>query len=403
MKSHKILFRLQSLNSTMLAATLLAAFAAVYVVGIVSSTAQSTQKEERELEDKIPKHLPIKVKVKNLNNEKWARDVGIEVTNTGTKPIYHLLLSLSLPNVFTENNRNLGFPLRYGRGDLIDHSAPLQPDDIPIKPGETYTFKIPEQLQRGWERFVTRRGVSKSEQKKFRLVFQSLNFGDGTGFTFIDAVPVDINQKQADGSCVGDEQNKNIIKSTLNDPPNRSPDSILPRSTLFLPASFQPVKFFPVNTSEMAFGTEPANPDVCGCSGSCSRLRNVTVTCCGMDINKAGSAPCSGSVGSCATYYTEDVSCNDEFGTYCIQDFLLSCASVPTPTPTPTPTPDPTSTPTPTPSPTPCDPDSGTQPNPSCHPFGPCPPQGTRGWICDACSGPIVNRPAYRRPARALA
>src|SRR4028118_1708036 len=93
MNSHTNLSRLRNLKVTMLVA--LVAFLALCAVGIVSSTAQSMQKEERELEDKIPKHLPLKIKVKNLNNEKWARDVEVEVTNTGDKPIYHLSLSRS--------------------------------------------------------------------------------------------------------------------------------------------------------------------------------------------------------------------------------------------------------------------------------------------------------------------
>src|ERR1041384_4154349 len=69
-------------------------------VGIVSSTAQDQPSEEREIEDRIPKHLPIKVtmknleKVKDLKNDNWARDVEIEVMNTGTKPIYYLRLTL---------------------------------------------------------------------------------------------------------------------------------------------------------------------------------------------------------------------------------------------------------------------------------------------------------------------
>src|SRR5689334_18813693 len=54
------------------------------------------QENERQLEDQIPKHIPIKIKIKkekeagfkDLNNERWAREFELEVTNTGTKPIY---------------------------------------------------------------------------------------------------------------------------------------------------------------------------------------------------------------------------------------------------------------------------------------------------------------------------
>jgi hypothetical protein len=207
MNSHTILSHLKNLKPTVLVATPLMAFVAVCAVGIVSSTAQSTQKEERELDDKIPKHLPIKVKVKNLNNEKWARDFEIEIENRSDKPIYYLGLTVVLPDVLTENNHKLGFPLQYGRGSLIDYNAPLRTDDVPIKPGESYTFKIPDHLHQEWERFVTRRALPKNKPKKVRLVFKSLNFGDGTGFGTTDGVPVNIHQKQAVSSCVGGKQN----------------------------------------------------------------------------------------------------------------------------------------------------------------------------------------------------
>jgi hypothetical protein len=68
------------------------------------SSAQSP--EERVLEDLIPKHLPIKVKIKqegkedsfkDMKNDLWVSDFELEVTNTGEKPIYYLYLMLLLP------------------------------------------------------------------------------------------------------------------------------------------------------------------------------------------------------------------------------------------------------------------------------------------------------------------
>jgi hypothetical protein len=215
MDSHAIPSHLKKFKSTIFVGALLVAFLGLCAVGIVPGTAQSSP-EERELEDKIPKHLPIKVKVKNLNNEKWARDLEIEITNTSSKPIYYLRLAVSLPDVLTENNLRLTFPLSYGRDDLIDYAAPLQPEDAAIKPGESYTFKIPERLQQGWEDFVKRRGVPKHEPKKVRLVFKSLNFGDGTGFGTTDGLPVAIHQKQVSASCVADEKKRENSTVVLN-------------------------------------------------------------------------------------------------------------------------------------------------------------------------------------------
>src|SRR5215210_7647801 len=91
---------------------------------LVPGSAQST--EERELEDRIPKHLPIKVKIKkekekafkDLKNEKWLRDFELEITNTGDKPIYSLSLALDLPEVTAPDGLGIAFSVHYGRSQL---------------------------------------------------------------------------------------------------------------------------------------------------------------------------------------------------------------------------------------------------------------------------------------------
>lgn len=151
------------------------------VMSTSSSTAQLVQ-QGRELKQKIPNHLPIKIKVKNLQNENWARDLEIEVTNTSIKPIYFLELVLELPEVKASDGVEIGFPLRYGRMALVDFKEPLQLSDVPIKPGEKYVFKIPAQQLEGWEAFTYRRNLLRSEPRKIGMFFGQINFGDGTGF-----------------------------------------------------------------------------------------------------------------------------------------------------------------------------------------------------------------------------
>jgi len=155
------------------------------------SIAQSA--EERELEITIPKHLPIKVKMKeekekafkDLKNEKWMRDFELEITNTGDKPIYFLSLMITLPEIIAPfqigpDVNKVGFSIHYGRGQLIDIETKPWPDDIPLKPGETYVYSISDLVVEGWERF--RREENSPDAKKLILDFQALSFGDGTGF-----------------------------------------------------------------------------------------------------------------------------------------------------------------------------------------------------------------------------
>lgn len=307
MISHKTLSYLHTPKSTVLVAMLFASFLVLCGMGIVSSTAQSPQKAERELEDEIPKHLPIKIKVKHLNNEKWARDLEVEVKNTSNKPIYYLFLIVSLPEVKSESNRRMGFQLIYGRSELVSFTEPLQPEDTPIRPGESYTLKIPEQLSLGWEQFTAKRNLSKTEPKKVKIRFGHLNFGDGTGFTATDGSPIDIYRQQSlKGSCVEDK-NKIVSANMLL---SRPPDSLRQSLTFFLPANFLPVKLPMADVAGSTSEATSSAVDVCGCQGSfCSHLKYAVAACCGYGVNIADSAPCTDRAGGCRTVEDEEFPC----------------------------------------------------------------------------------------------
>src|SRR5690349_15771618 len=104
---------------------------------------------ERQLEDLIPKHVPIKIKIKkdkeagfkDLKNEKWAREFELEVTNTGTKPIYFLYF-IVWTDVKAAAGFRIDFPLYYGREQLGDITTKAEPSDVPINPGESVSLKI---------------------------------------------------------------------------------------------------------------------------------------------------------------------------------------------------------------------------------------------------------------------
>jgi hypothetical protein len=383
MRPHITLSHLQNVKPVVFAGMLLAAFLSLTVVGFVPSTAQSTQKEERELDDKIPKHLPIKVKVKNLNNEKWARDVEVEVTNTGDKPIYYLLLSLFFKDVRMENGEQIGFPLRYGRPEMVDVNVRAIPEDVPIKPGETYVFKASKGLALGWDKFRTKRNMP--HPKKVGLRFDALNFGDGTGFLTTGGLPVS-NSRTSKSSC-GEQRNIDTFVDAAwtvwHDKPQPATSNIIH----LLPANFLPVNLSSPKTNKPISKSPLFQSGLC-CPGSSCFFMKLAL---GGDCFCADEEPptetrsvynCNDSSARCGRQQTEQFICDSE-GHTCTRYFIEPCASLdPTPTPSPTPTPCAT-------------PDPATRPNPSCIPFGPCPPQGAQGWSCDPCGGPIVNYPAY--------
>jgi hypothetical protein len=140
MNAHTFRTILRRRNFT--AITMFFLFSVFAVCGFIGSAAQSPGKPEREVADKLPKHLPIRVKVKNpekvnnLNNDGWLGDLEIEVKNTGDKPIYFLRLILIFEDVKKNSGGEIGYSFVYGRGELIDIGKQPGAADIPIPPGE---------------------------------------------------------------------------------------------------------------------------------------------------------------------------------------------------------------------------------------------------------------------------
>jgi hypothetical protein len=143
--------------------------------------------EERFIENTIPNHVPIKIKIKkgrerafkDMRNERWARDFELEVTNTGDKPIYELYLLL-ITDVRAAEGYRIVTALYYGRTELGTISTLATSQDVPIKPGESTVMKIdPGQLE-AWD--IRTRAEHRRLPKKIQIKFQGLSFGDGTGY-----------------------------------------------------------------------------------------------------------------------------------------------------------------------------------------------------------------------------
>jgi hypothetical protein len=322
--------------------TILFLFSVVVVCGFVASRAQSTAEGEREVVDKIPKHLPIKVKikkekegkVKDLKNEDWIGDLEVEVTNTGTKPIYFLDIVLDLPDVFAPDGVNIACWLKYGRVELVDFSEPLRPDDVPIKPGEIALLTVPAINLEGWKH--GRAKGTLTNPKKIEFLFQLINFGDGTGFMGTDGGPIpDIKERGANVPCAGGDSAGEA--ASVKDPPRyyflelASLTSFLPRPVSLTPAFFMPKGSLP----------EPgAAQDLC-CASGCSRLRlaqDQGCPCPGVTRNIVQHTSCSDSAGRCGTVEFRRLPTCIAGGIeyYCEGSVInATCAAAPTPTPTP--------------------------------------------------------------------
>jgi hypothetical protein len=196
MNAHSLRTLLRRHNLLQLTILLLALFAVAF--GIASSRAQHQQKEaeaatanERKLKNAVPDHVPVKVRVKNeqalkrLNNKNWARELEVEVKNTGSKPIYFVNVEIVMPEIVI-NGGQLVMMMAYGRKELVFPDTPVEPSDVPILPSDSITLKIPERRVKGYEKSRDEDKIY-SDPVKIEIEVQVIRFGDGT--SLIKGVP----------------------------------------------------------------------------------------------------------------------------------------------------------------------------------------------------------------------
>jgi hypothetical protein len=129
------------------------------------------------------KGAPIKIsKVNNLQGEHFLRDLEIEVTNVSDKPIYFIRLGLFLPDI-KMNGKTSGFSMFYGRLDMVDLDVLAEQDDKPLQPGETYVFKVPDPIWKGYEQYYfPQNNIPTTVVSIIKLRLDTISFGDGTGY-----------------------------------------------------------------------------------------------------------------------------------------------------------------------------------------------------------------------------
>ena len=222
---------------------------------------QSTSPSERDMGIGVPKHIPLKIKVKNIKNEKWAHDLEIEVTNKSNRPIYFLSFIVK-PQSETLAEETVAFWLHYGRPQLNNFSAPLESTDVPLLPDETTVLKIPESQADGWE--AGRAKKNKPQPKKVGLIFQALNFGDGTGYFDAQGTPV--------------EKNKDNNRPVASNQNCLSPPGQGQFMSSFVPAVFLPVNFFSHEKIGSVLGAIFFNATTC-CDEGCNKWQSSVYTC----------------------------------------------------------------------------------------------------------------------------
>jgi len=304
-------------------------------------------KEERELEDKLPKHLPIKVRIrpekekafKDLDNDNWIRDLEVEVKNTGTRPIYYMVLLVDMPEL-KFGQGNMVFDLRFGHKKFMNFASGAKPEDLALKPGETCILDTRTPLD--WNEYS--RDMNWPRPKQFVLKFQEISFGDGTGFRTTGGVPwPEPPRKPGPGACL---QGPGPYPST------EKANNLAWKFRLGgEPASFLPAKFSyaanPLFLGTLKSSLDPS--DSCCTGDSCYWVYEYEDenACYGYPcdaVPRADYVFCADSRGHCRTYEVTYRTCvvNEDGYHYthnCPIAVTGPCGSISTPSPSPSPSP----------------------------------------------------------------
>jgi hypothetical protein len=230
----------------------------------------------RMFENRVPEHLPIKVKIKrekekefrDLKNDNWARDLELEVKNVGEKPIYFLWFVLEVPEAKIGNSHQ-SFSIMYGRMELADLNNRPTVEDIPIMAGDTKVLTIEDTGLRGWDAAGSHRLVPLIHGA--RLIIQYLSFGDGTGFFGTTGAPRPKIEEGSKGTaCLAPRDDYGGLPTTAG-----TVDSEVDNLQKPLYAGmFQPAFFFPINLKDSSPSEPTATQPDCNCiNASCGHGR----------------------------------------------------------------------------------------------------------------------------------
>src|SRR2546423_903785 len=154
---------------------------AIGVLATATSHRQSVQDNntERKLKLQDFKDAPLKVvEVRHLDSDTWYNDLEIELKNTSNKRIYYVLAFLQFPDIPVPSGM-YGIALDFGADKNSDYRRDPEPDDPYVKPGDTLTYTIPENVRKGLKRHYE---SSPASVRKLELRINLISFGDGTGF-----------------------------------------------------------------------------------------------------------------------------------------------------------------------------------------------------------------------------
>ena len=127
----------------------------------------------------MPKGVIEIKKINNLQSPSFPSDFEVEVKNISNKPIYYIFVGADFPEGKVPK---LGVRLTYGKQALRGFNLAKEGDSS-LLPGESAILGVDPQWRQNMLPWLKDNDEEYARvTNRVRLVFQYLNFGDGTGY-----------------------------------------------------------------------------------------------------------------------------------------------------------------------------------------------------------------------------
>lgn len=164
---------------------LISAFVMVLING--GGPLSTAQSQDRKLKNKEFSGMPVRVReIKNLQSETWPRDLEIEVENVSSKPIYFINAVLAFPDDSAPAGTS-GILLQFGKRENLDIARLADPEDENLDPGNKVTLVVSDVYRNG---LLNKQERAPGNLKRLEFWFDTISFGDGTGFQLSEFVDV---------------------------------------------------------------------------------------------------------------------------------------------------------------------------------------------------------------------
>lgn len=128
------------------------------------------------------------LEIRNINSKHFPLDLEIEIKNISDKPIYGLTLDLLFRQSKDDHRTPHGLTIFYGRRELFQIRNMATSADVPIRPKETIVLKAQTKMAEAFYTAIQKGSMPLEKTTLMTLVFQTINFGDGTGALFKDTL-----------------------------------------------------------------------------------------------------------------------------------------------------------------------------------------------------------------------